>query len=195
MSDNQEKMEQRKQILLSELESIKDLLNDQKADNIPILKDAIVEDSVDTDDLYEEENIEIDLDQIDEVNEEPSTPGVLPGQQSLFSEGNKESSKQNKKDDLGVQAEEADLSIKDKQSPKKSLQNNPFLPPHIRERLGQDMTEVPVEKAQPASPLLSPSYTEQLIEQLVAQHLPKIEAELRQRLAAVVKLHNERTKK
>ncbi len=186
MSDNQDRIQQRKQSLLSELESIKDLLHDETANNIPILKDAIIEDPAepqtqypepDNTEITEEQGFKINLDELDkedeDIVEEPApTPGVLPGQQSLFGE-------------------------KAKGSDKKSLQDNPFLPPHIRQRLGKDGNQNPSTPSENPleSPLLSPSYTEQLIEQLVAEHLPKIEAELRQRLKAVVKLHHERMKK
>ena len=72
-----------------------------------------------------------------------------------------------------------------------SLSNNPFLPMHVRQRLQQDASN----KHSNQDTSVNASYTKQLVDQLVAHHLPTIEQELRRKLLDVVKQHNDIVKK
>ncbi len=68
-----------------------------------------------------------------------------------------------------------------------SRDENPFLPKHIRERLhsGRSLTDVLRKQSQPSHQQESQSITATLVDNLVAEYLPKIEAELRRRLTLV----------
>jgi hypothetical protein len=197
MPNDKDLLNKRKQTLLTELESIKGLLDSDPVDNIPLLQDAIIEEEAER--LVEPPLVilEDDTDEVEAVEAffepEEDTPtstlinGALPGQQSLFNEQSKAKLKEkNKPHATGSHA---------------SLSQNPFLPAHVRQRFGSATKEAapisedikPPPNTNEAS--INNSYTERLVDQLVAHHLPKIEAELRERLLAVVKLHNERLKK
>lgn len=208
MPADKDLLQRKKETLLAELESIKSLLTDNNSDNIPVLKDAILEETAE-DPLHEspmdsfpeamEKTEDISAIQLaieaHTANEaETNTPSdnhphssnsVLPGQRSLFN-------------DAGNKIKKTPPTP----STHASLSKNPFLPPHVRERFKEtDLTpkvteEKPTTKEKtPPDIIINASYTERLIDQLVAHHLPKIEAELRTKLLAVVKLHNERLKK
>jgi hypothetical protein len=193
MPNDKDLLNKRKQALLTELESIKGLLDSDPVDNIPLLQDAIIEEETElliapplsewVDETDEAEVLEVTL----EPEEATTTPinGALPGQQTLF----KEQSTLKEKNESHATGSHASLS------------QNPFLPAHVRQRFGAATKAVaptnedtkPPSNANEAT--VNTSYTERLVDQLVAHHLPKIEAELRERLLAVVKLHNERLKK
>jgi hypothetical protein len=256
MASDKDLLKHKKETLLAELESIKHLLVDDQNDHIPVLKDAIIEETAELsiepstalttepsitrpmsehltdntqDNMIDEQDIieirqsiytegdnledrHIDFNNSDttsslsnitpedttETTETQATHthanGVLPGQQSLF----------NQADSKTNAAKVHHTDSPPPSSKQASLSNNPFLPPHVRERFKE--AEVQAEhkkqlidepKTQTISPeaIINASYTERLIDQLVAHHLPKIEAELRLKLLAVVKMHNEKLKK
>lgn len=66
--------------------------------------------------------------------------------------------------------------------PVKARGENPFLPKHIRDRLHTNKTLVDIIRDYPPAPEIQPHPTNHLVEELIAEFLPKIEAELRQRL-------------
>lgn len=112
------------------------------------------------------------------------SPSVLPGQQSLFNTTDRS-------DTASIQSS----SQHDTKKPSSSLAHNPFLPEHVRQRL-QNASTADEQLTTPSPlPTVDASYTQQLIDQLVAHHLPKIEAELRQKLATVVAQHNRQLEK
>ena len=230
MASDNDPLKRKKETLLAELESIKHLLTDDQNDHIPVLKDAIIEETADlpmnehtiddtpnaflnkqdssetrpstdveesnsfphSDNERHDDTVNTLLNTSAEIPEaHTSTPGVLPGQQSLFNEAANKAKTEKALDTDPISAQ-------DKQT---SLSKNPFLPPHVRERFKKADTEPEKPNSEAVIPKDSPeaiinaSYTERLIDQLVAHHLPKIEAELRLKLLAVVKMHNERLKK
>ncbi len=229
MSKDNDLLKQRKESLLSELESIKYLLGDN--DDIPVLDDVIIEES--------HPFIEEDIGKIiagtpqktqdDNASETPDTTlpvGVLPGQQSLFKEPSNSkgqtlntpttsldppldpaSSTANKPFSLPKTAASTQTSSARSPTSKASLAENPFLPPHVRKRFQENTsfenndlmvnqsTKASLISSKDQSSMINSSYTERLVDQLIAHHLPKIEAQLRQKLLEVVKTHNEKLKK
>lgn len=203
MTNDKEMLNNKKAALLTELESIKDLLvaDSNSDDNIPVLKDAIIEETADEllSDAPEQfinsaSNHEALTTPEEEMNSSTKNNSVLPGQQSLFNETSTSNKTKNQT-----------------QNTASSLSKNPFLPPHVRQRFEQAPTEtatpVPKPTPNPAGEatseqeikktdenVINASYTERLVDQLVAHHMPKIEEELRAKLRSVVKLHNERQK-
>lgn len=172
--------------ILDELESIKSLLDDENLDDIPVLE-VMIDDTSATG-TSDKDPLDV-FDQIPTLND----PSVLPNQQRLFDEPAKERpAKEQKRTNLS--------------------NDNPFLPKHIRERLGatndymqeleqqqrelekQSLT-MPFSSKVPSmleveKPLKKPSPSlkstianpDDLIDSLVQQYLPIIETELRQRL-------------
>lgn len=205
MPSDKDLLKKRKETLLTELESIKGLLESEHTDNIPLLQDAIIEEKADffddiyppniddekTNDFTHIEDYEFSFDDKKEPQTPPSTNNInnstLADQASLFND--------------------TPPTYKNEQKPQKtagshaSLSQNPFLPPHVRQRFEKASQETRTEtqnsttKSSAQGAVVNASYTERLVDQLVAHHLPKIEAELRKKLLAVVKLHNERLKK
>jgi hypothetical protein len=234
--------------LLTELESIKSLLdNNRQVDNIPLLENPVSSQSlphkheltkaalttaVTSDDGGESNNSQNRNGEIDEINSEyknksevettmlssfntaafsmddADTQGVLnsknvlPGQRSLFIDTKTKASTHSVDD-----AQPVDNSAHKKAS---SLSENPFLPAHVRQRLKnqsvaytaaenniQSVMDSHIDKHadEQELPTKNASYTQQLIDQLVAHHLPKIEAELRQKLIVVVKNYNDQLQK
>lgn len=193
--------------LLTELESIKTLLGDdhRKIDNIPLLQTPVSQFSglpeaspisVDTspghdlgDDKYSHNDI---------PTQPTTTHGVLPGQQSLFNTTDNTANKQisldtpNKAEHTTASAQQNTEPHQRERKARATLADNPFLPAHVRQRLQGD------EQATTESPPLTTvdaSYSQQLVDQLVAHHLPKIEAELRQKLMDVIQQHNQHIEK
>lgn len=83
-----------------------------------------------------------------------------------------------------------------------SLAQNPFLPAHVRQRFEKMPTTknseshpVPLLTTETEALATTPSFTEQVVEDVIALYMPKIEDELRQRLTAIVQLHDESLKK
>jgi hypothetical protein len=182
------------QALLSELESIKSLLDDEiDADAIPLLQEMVIEES-----WNQAAHVAETDDELSALAAETPTkaPSVLPGQQSLFKEK--------------IASALSSTGIQANSSPKKLTQHsiekptvvakgeNPFLPQHIRARLNGntllpafDTDNNPVFNA----PLIGEPIQEtnvaqeamnhkRIIDTLVAEFLPKIESELRRRLQA-----------
>jgi hypothetical protein len=216
MTIKDDKKREEQQAILNELESIKTLLGEEEGaskaqedvipDDIPLLQEMVVDDNFDK--LIDEELIHDDLDldfdldfdstndSLESINDEqPSTtPGVLPGQQSLFDE---------KKSERSSSAAQEN-SIKPSQEKKvKASGENPFLPKHIRERLNgtvdlpaYDTAGRPLQKHygdNPSSPKMTASATpkkvedstnptDELVDKLVKEFMPKIEEKLRKEL-------------
>lgn len=204
--------------LLTELESIKDLLDGQEADNIPLLQDSVTP--------KEPEDKEPE-----DLQSTPSmTSGALPGQRSLFNEGKlseaevrepahneinthrykaepeKAASKTDGLNDSRTQLDSVsnnmvndiisnNTTTETKTPNATSLSNNPFLPAHVRQRLQRDANNEQSNEVNNSHVRVDTSYTQQLVDQLVAHHLPKIEQELRRKLLDVVKQHNDIIKK
>lgn len=172
--------------LLDELESIKSLLDDDDLNSIPLLEEMI-------------DDVPPVITQTVSAEDAPtlSDPSTLPGQQALFDEPST-----------------------DKPSPPKARtkpsSDNPFLPKHIRERLGssvgyaqeleqqqkdlahQSLTmpfshQVPsaLDEKISQTPSKTPlqqliANPDELIDSLVQQYLPVIEDDLRQQLKALI---------
>jgi hypothetical protein len=199
MTTTKDLLNTKQHTLLNELESIKNLLDGQEADNIPLLQDSIITKEPET-------------------KTTPSvTTGVLPGQRSLFKESKFKDSKLNedrlkselkseniplktfsnnhpRNDALAVHEKDSNTASTAKSTNTSSLSNNPFLPAHVRQRLQRDANNEQDNDDKPLATVNS-SYTQQLVDQLVAHHLPKIEQELRHKLLEVVKNHNDTIKK
>lgn len=204
--------------LLTELESIKDLLDGQEADNIPLLQDSVTP--------KEPEDKEPE----DLQNASLMISGALPGQRSLFNEGKlseaevrepahneinthrykaeleKAASKTDGLNDSRTQLDSVsnntvndiisnNTTTETKTPNATSLSNNPFLPAHVRQRLQRDANNEQSNEVNNSHVRVDTSYTQQLVDQLVAHHLPKIEQELRRKLLDVVKQHNDIVKK
>ncbi len=96
-------------------------------------------------------------------------PGVLPGQRSLFESPSQES------------AGKPVIT-------RKASGENPFLPQHIRERLHinrslvDELKSGTTPEASASSDVISAVRLQQLVDQVIATHLPRIEADLRERL-------------
>ncbi len=124
-------------------------------------------------------------------------PGVLPGQQSLFSGEAK-----NAKSHQGTSHSRAER-------PTKASGENPFLPKHIRDRLHTNKALVDIIKESPLPPPtatrplsnqihesvkqqlppeLSAERLHDMVEEVMALYMPRIEAELRERLLNEIKL-------
>jgi hypothetical protein len=200
MTTTKDLLNTKQHTLLTELESIKNLLDDQEADNIPLLQDSIITKEP-------------------EIETTPSvTAGVLPGQRSLFKESKFKDSKFNearlkselkseniplktfsnnhpRNDALAVPEKESGTTGIAKSTNTSSLSNNPFLPAHVRQRLQRDANNEQSSDDEKRVVTVNASYTQHLVDQLVAHHLPKIEQELRRKLLEVVKNHNDTIKK
>ncbi|MBX2807660.1 MAG: hypothetical protein KTR20_03425 [Cellvibrionaceae bacterium] len=152
-----QKAKQSPQALLQELESIKNLL-DNDMENIPLLKETVAEEAV-----TEEDSASLST---PTANTDPRSPLDPPKKQ-------------------------------------RASGDNPFLPQHIRERLNgasaplaysatqtstnsSTMTAVQTTAVNKQLPPLvvapTPKASSTLVDQLVAEYLPMIEAELRRRL-------------
>lgn len=172
--------------LLEELESIKSLLDDEDLDSIPLLEEMIDDEMP----IVTQPPVPDELPTLD-------NPSKLPGQKSLF----------------GESAGDKPKSQKPRTLPSTE---NPFLPKHIRERLGSSTGYVQeleqqqrnLEKLSLTMPFshqvpskldvkgdqksrktpLQTAITnpDDLIESLVQQYLPIIEDDLRQRLKALI---------
>lgn len=193
--------------LLTELESIKNLLGGKEADNIPLLQDTVASktaplqaDSVQTTHT-QKTHIQKTLTQ----EASPSIDGVLPGQRSLFLDAKMTEAKATSKiqshtastnteptNTTSTNTTSTNKEAESKPTDANSLSNNPFLPAHVRQRLQRDANNHPDEQALTS---VNTSYTKQLVDQLVAHHLPKIEQELRRKLLEVAKHHNDIIKK
>jgi hypothetical protein len=140
MTTTKDLLNTKQNTLLTELESIKNLLDGQEADNIPLLQDTFVPKEPES-----------------EIQTIPSiTEGVLPGQRSLFNEHKLNAAKPNPK----IKSSKASLTTfanslidnsvpitpnsnnnttsTNRASSANSLSNNPFLPAHVRQRLQRD---------------------------------------------------------
>lgn len=121
--------------------------------------------------------------------DEKLPPGVLPGQQSLFTGRARKS--------------DSDGAYVRPERPTRATGENPFLPKHIRDRLHTNKALVDIIKETPLAPANAPrTVTEQiheeiieqlppqlsservhhLVEDVIALYMPRIEAELRERL-------------
>lgn len=195
MTYDKQEQHKTKMNLVADLESIKaSLTTEEEAldlQNIPTLQDAIIEDKPPPLITRKKSSERFFLEECSP--EEPSQKPSLPGQQSLFDHEN----------DPGKPIEEP--NPQPSQRIPKAKGENPFLPQHIRERLKSNNPELIQAIAKTADSLLprqndsslaakssqnSDSIVEKeqlnhtLVDKLVKEYLPKIEAELRQRLQA-----------
>ncbi|MGS2717092.1 hypothetical protein ACVBE9_02890 [Eionea flava] len=192
--------------LLTELESIKTLLDsdDRKIDNIPLLQTPISQHN-----HHPEEHTALSAGANNSRRDTRTTHndiavksttmhGVLPGQQSLFNTADKSIIPDNldttKHPEESIQ-KSADLHQQVRKT-RTTLADNPFLPAHVRQRLqaASSNNEQAATEPQPLA-TVDASYSQQLVDQLVAHHLPKIEAELRQKLLDVIQQHNQHVEK
>lgn len=162
------------------------------------------------DDVQETEITEISADAAESESVEGTTqtqagetdylaPGALPGQQSLFTaQVTAQARPADNKDVSRLTEEEFKSTPASTAKAKAAATENPFLPQHIRERLSGNMElprisepsflkekagNKPSHKTQP----LSDAGTEQVIDSLVAEFMPKIEARLREQLRRKLK--------
>jgi len=172
--------------LLDELESIKSLLNEDDLDSIPVLEEVI------------DDNPPLVTETTTDTLPTHDTTDILPGQQGLFEDTQKHTSNPEASKNLSTPSSD-----------------NPFLPKHIRERLGSS-SEYVQELEQQQRALEEQSLTmpfsatvssaidhtsitkaktslqnvianpDELIDSLVKQYLPLIEDDLRQRLKALI---------
>lgn len=115
---------------------------------------------------------------LQDIVPEQNPHAPLPGQQSLFNEPSSESTLANKE------------SIAQKPEPALPTDENPFLPKHIRDRLQGNKPHLGMQGFKP-SELTSNTSKQQvqaraLVDELVTEYLPKMEAELRQRLHKLI---------
>jgi hypothetical protein len=113
-------------------------------------------------------------------------PYALPGQQSLFEAGTPAKGKNQTPESSQTENSPVEETYK-KRSPKhgsatKARGENPFLPQHIRDRLHTDKTLVDIIKEHPPAPEQKAHPTNHIVEEIIADYMPKIEAELRERL-------------
>lgn len=190
MSDDKQNT---KATLLDELESIKHLLDEDNRNSCLACPDVIESKNVSTQGTTisepilnpEEENSAV------KNNSQPTAslaPGVLPGQQSLFelcpessipeanisARGEGSSSLKSTSSDL-VSAAQSDSPNKANSS------SNPFLADRIKAR-GDNRTAQLPEPAFDVTETLSENEVLQQIDAIVASYLPKLEAELREKL-------------
>jgi len=170
-----------KTAILNELESIKGLLVEEPNDETPA--------------EYEEE-VPTLQDRVADHN--PYAP--LPGQQSLFSEGRSESNPEsNLESNLEANSVSPPEAISNKGSDEPNTvkseaplptDENPFLPKHIRDRLQGNKPHLGMQNFKPSELADDPSeqqaQTRALVDELVTEYLPKMEAELRQRLHKLI---------
>jgi hypothetical protein len=121
-------------------------------------------------------------------------PHALPGQQSLFDHGDKESTKKaaaSAEENHSPAVSEEPKLLKKEPMPEAKAQKpimpkargeNPFLPKHIRDRLHTNKPLVDVIKEHPPVPEIHAHPTNHVVEAVLAEFMPKIEAELRDRL-------------
>ena len=194
MASNKDLLNEKKQTMLAELESIKSLLDDE-LDKIPVLQEAVVErdgelTSAPIPNLVErviDDNTDAETPARTEArNNKPAaqaqainthSPSVLPGQQSLFADKSKRQQKHQAKANTEHQAKTRT------NTEQHQFDDNPFLPKHIRQRLnGASALMDDQISALPDAISNANVYTEQLVEQLIARYMPKIESELRRQL-------------
>jgi hypothetical protein len=195
MTTTKDLLTTKKNTLLTELESIKNLLDGQSTDNIPLLQDTIIPKEPEKQVVH------------------TVTEGVLPGQRPLFNEAivnestfykanstaESESAQtlltsspnNHSLDETSITAEtNSNSTVAVKTANTTSLSTNPFLPAHVRQRLQQDANNEQRNDNEKPKATVNASYTQRLVDQLVAHHLPKIEQELRRKLVEVVNNHN-----
>ena len=184
MNMKTDKKHKEQQVILQELESIKVLLDeDSISDDIPILQEMVSDEATTHD---KQENDKID-------NHQTATKGVLPGQQSLFDEKKTKQAPPQKQSSTDVNHTKTN--------------ENPFLPKHIRERLNGTV-DIPaykqsnndhLRKSQPKtkhqrvskpSPNAQSKHTDQLIDSLIKEFMPQIEARLRKQLKEKIEKEN-----
>jgi hypothetical protein len=119
-------------------------------------------------------------------------PYALPGQQSLFESGSPTKSgaaakgKNQTPESSQAENSSAEETFKKRSSKQgsttKARGENPFLPQHIRDRLHTSKTLVDIIKEHPPAPEQKAHPTNHIVEEIIADYMPKIEAELRERL-------------
>lgn len=195
MADKKELLNKRKQSLLVELESIKQLLDD-KSDTIPILDEAVIDDGqgnyTPTQEATFNKPINTSLDHLLESIPDTTMPAAPSDMAPSISEP-QEHSHQRDKSVLPGQQSLFDSKVAGAQAASKKAQalgDNPFLPKHVRKRLENPSQNPATISANAIQQIANNNagYTERLVDQLVAKHLPKLEAELRQKLLEAVNM-------
>ena len=150
-----------KKDLLRELENIRDTLLDEYTPPAPTsqphLDKPITDNQEHSNAMPDSKNITSDT-----THERPDLTSALEGQQSLFEEPDLISAELQ---DRGTQAE------------------NPFLPSHIKERLNKEKTSLQNLQNEALKHLAGQTNTDHLIDEIINQFMPEIEAELRRRLS------------
>lgn len=156
------------------------------------------------DDDFDIEEFEVDGETIDPaaISDQPlpplsQVPYALPGQQSLFEHGDNRAQKgkdsqikapgteerpNNDTEHKAAKKESTKATKPQKPAMPKARGENPFLPQHIRDRLHTNKPLVDVIKEHPPAPELHTHPTNHVVEAVLAEFMPKIEAELRERL-------------
>jgi len=198
MPNKKTPLSEKKQSMLAELESIKIVTIEslQSLSDLAALSDKVQTELVK--DPYEENT--------KTHSEGENVPNIPPGQQALFKEP--ETTK-----DIDEAEKRQHHKTKSTRKPTDSnntgiSSDNPFLPEHIRHRLNsysglileeplitahQKPSAQPIKEPQTQSTILQQQDSEQIIDRLVAQYLPKIELELRkelyEKLSTMTKAH------
>ena len=197
--NSEKKQKQAKTDLLRELESLRSQLANPEAssakdDDIPLLMDKVDRAASDISDAHDDESdlVAMQMAYDDAAHElegkkgDRKSPGSLPGQQSLFSSGDSEHKSRSRPTARG---------------------ENPFLPKHIRDRLDERRQALADDIAQAsaffpvrqdakqdsksqAKPRIDQDAHQALVDELVAQYLPRIERELRMRLTMTLRENN-----
>ena len=180
--------QQEQKVLLNELESIKSLLTQDPADDIPTLDIPLLKEKVLDEPPHDQRkpdanannqvNVKIDAEQRPENNSETELP---PGQPSLFEE---KQSQQQQIETKSTHQSQANNAVN-------PTRENPFLPNHIRNRLGKqteypnsnslDYMQNPTAQLPPVTSTTHKTHA-QLIDEIVAEYLPIIEDKLRAKL-------------
>lgn len=178
-----------KHAMLDELESIKDLLLDSEDLNeydIPTLEDAILE-------------------SIEKEPEQHSNDDIpLLDASSLSPQADTNRDHEELEYNLENQSDETDRDISSRQHQQQNLfqesslvettgvaravkarGENPFLPKHIRDRLHGNRPVLPNNEIQPLSSSAT-TETDHILDDLISEFLPEIEAKLRSRLKPVI---------
>lgn len=168
-----------------ESDSVEEDSNPQESPDLidePVLLDESDFEETDLNDSLN--TIETSTDSV-ELPELSKVPYALPGQQSLFESGASAKEKSQEAESSQAEINQVEASPKkhvSKGSTTKARGENPFLPQHIRDRLHTNKTLVDIIKEYPPAPEKKTHPTNHVVEEIIADYMPKIEAELRERL-------------
>ncbi len=185
-----EEKKEAKAAILNELESIKGLLDEEGLEGdemVPTLQEIV---ALDDQTHAINENVtaaapatsptETEIEEATIENSKPLAP--LPGQQSLFGDGDVPKEKPTSDKTSNKKLSKKARKRKNRQQ---NQEENPFLPKHIRDRLQGNKPHLGMQGFVSEPSVEKPARPQQhqlIIDELVAEFLPKIELELRQRL-------------